>query len=188
MPTVDPATGEIQLSPGELFAPFFRSGFNYDRDRVSLETGVDAGGPSLTQQQFREEADINTIVKRFGLTGQLPDNPRVPTYGDFTGVTDYHSAMLAVRQAEEAFMALPASIRAEFANDPQRLIEAVDDPQQQDKLIELGLATKKAPATAEIAAGSAPSPSEATPLAKSTAPASKAKQSAGPPPSDQSST
>jgi len=157
--TLDPDTGEI-------FAPFFRTGYNYDRNQASLKSGQANTEPSKTQQQFKEEVDINTIVRRFGLTGQLPDNPKIPRYGDFTGVTDYQTAMNAVRAADEAFMALPADVRAAFNHDPQRLIEAVEDPRQQDMLVELGLATKKPAASDGV--GVAPSPSESaasTPLA-----------------------
>jgi len=74
-------------------------------------------GPGKTVQSSAEEADINTIVRRFGLTGQLPQNVRVPLQGDFTGAYDFHSAMQAIRQAEESFAAMPADVRKRFHND-----------------------------------------------------------------------
>lgn len=117
-----------------------RSAFNYDTDAVSLETGLDFDpDSSLTQQQFKEDADINVIVRRFGLTGELPTNFRPPVSGDFTGVSDFHSAMNAVRQAEEAFMQMPAELRARFNNDPQRLIDFVEDASNKDEALKLGI-------------------------------------------------
>lgn len=94
------------------------------------------------QQQFAEESDINTIVRRFGLTGTLPQTVRVPKYGDFTVVTDYKTAMDAVREADSNFMELPAPLRAEFDNDPQKLLEFMGDAKNRDKAIELGLLPK----------------------------------------------
>jgi len=155
----DPDTGEIPIQlvrisslvdgePGFLRAGSMNGLFNYNTEKASLESGIDGQAePSMTQQQFREEADINTIVRRFGLTGQLPENPRLPTYGDFTEVTDYQTALNAVRLADESFMALPAPIRAEFDNDPQKLLLALDDERNADRLRELGLLNPKAELT-----------------------------------------
>ena len=122
---------------------FLRSAYNYDTDKVSLETGLECDpDDNRTQQQFAEEADINTIVARFGLTGELPDVVRVPQSGDFTGVSDFQSAMQAVRAAEEGFMELPAALRARFQNDPQRLLEFMEDDRNKDEAIKLGLVNK----------------------------------------------
>ena len=51
--------------------PFLRSLYNYDRDAASSESGLACDDPTLAQQQFRDEADINTILERFGRTGLL---------------------------------------------------------------------------------------------------------------------
>ena len=48
---------------------FCRSEYNYDRDKVSEETGLNCKDLSLAKQSFADECDINNIVKRFGLTG-----------------------------------------------------------------------------------------------------------------------
>lgn len=101
---------------------FFRSGYNYDRDEASLESGLKCEDESLAQQSFAEECDINTIVRRFGLTGEMPQNLAMPVSGDFTGISDFHSAMNIIRRAEEEFMSVPPEVRARFANDPQRLM------------------------------------------------------------------
>ena len=76
---------------------FLRDGYNYDTEEVSLSTGTDTSiDPdtgeeleSLTQQSFKDECDINEIVRRFGLTGQLPENFRAPVSGDFTGIKEW---------------------------------------------------------------------------------------------------
>lgn len=119
---------------------FLRTMFNYDRDAASTEAGLSCPAEdSVTQQQFKDECDINTIVRRFGLTGDLPLNAAMPTSGDFTGITDFHSALNMVREAEEAFMAFPASVRERFGHDPQRLMAFLEDAGNRDEAVKLGL-------------------------------------------------
>lgn len=119
---------------------FLRTPYNYDVDSVSQATGLACEDPTRTQQQFADEADINTIVERFNLTGQLPSDVRAPQYADFEGVFDFQSAMNAIRSAEESFMAMPAQVRARFVNDPQRFVEFCSDPANLDEARKLGLA------------------------------------------------
>jgi phage internal scaffolding protein len=126
-------------------APFVRHAFNYDRDEVSLVSGLATPEPTMAQQQFKEECDINVICERFGLTGELPVAGRMPTYGDFTGVGDFQSAMEAVVLASEAFMALPALVRERFSHDPQRFVEFCSDPANLEEARKLGLAPAAEP-------------------------------------------
>lgn len=104
----------------------------YDASEVSERTGIDTGTESLTQQQFAEEADVNTIVRRFGLM-PIPGAMGVEgVYGDFSGITDYDSAVDAIRKAEEGFMSLPAELRAKFQNDPGLLLEFMRTAKEDD--------------------------------------------------------
>ena len=126
--------------------PFLRTPFNYDMDLASNETGINCPPEEgRTQQQFAEEVDINTIVRRFGLTGHLPTNPAPPMEGDFTGIVDFHTAMNAVRRAQEGFEAFPAELRARFSNDPQRMLEFLADDTNKDEAVKLGLVNPPAP-------------------------------------------
>ena len=120
--------------------PFLRTPFNYDRDKVSNETGLACMDPSLAKQSFAEESDINTIVKRFGLTGQLPSDVRMPTYADFEEVFSYRDAMNAVVAARESFMMMPADVRSRFGNDPGAFVDWCSDPENLAEAVRLGLA------------------------------------------------
>lgn len=122
---------------------FIRSQFNYDTDMVSEETGLECKDPSLAQQHQKEEADINTIVRRFGLTGELPENIRMPQYGDFLGITDYQSALNAVQAANESFAELTAEVRAHFNNDPEQFVSFCLDERNYDEAVKLGLVPAK---------------------------------------------
>lgn len=116
---------------------------HYDSDGVSDDTGLECRDPSLAVQSQRDEADINTIVRNFGITGKLPENVRVPSYGDFESVDDYRSAIHAIRDAEKSFMAMPADVRARFDNDPQLFLEFCVDPSNLEEMRKLGLAVPK---------------------------------------------
>lgn len=133
-------------------SPVLRSAFNYDRDAASLESGLACLDPSRTQQNFAEETDINTIVKRFNLTGELPSNFRAPQYGDFDGVADYQSALNQVIAANDAFMSMPAGLRARFHNNPQNLIEFLSREENREEAVKLGLlkAPEKAPVSPPV--------------------------------------
>ena len=129
--------------------PFLRTPFNYDRDLASEESGLKCLDESLTQQQFKDEADINTIVDRFMKSGVLPTPAVMPQYVDFEGVFDYQSAMNVVRQADENFMRMDAKIRARFNNSPQEFLEFFANPENTEEAIRLGLAVPQAVAKSE---------------------------------------
>lgn len=96
-------------------------------------------GPSLTSQEFKDEVDINVMLRKFNVTGQLPVNVVLPTYGDFTGLTDYRSAIEVIQAADAEFMKLPAEIRARFGHSPQAFLEFCSDARNKDELKRLGL-------------------------------------------------
>lgn len=122
---------------------FLRTPYNYDKNAASDESGLACEEPSLAQQHFKDECDINNILRQFNITGLLPQSPLSPRYGDFSGITDYHSALNAVIAAEDQFMALPAEIRARFQNDPEALINFLSDDANKDEAIKLGLVDQK---------------------------------------------
>lgn len=106
--------------------------------------------PGKTVQSSKEEADINTIVRRFGLTGSLPTNVRVPLNVDFSEtVFDFQSAMNVLVEAENAFMQMPADVRARFGNDPARFVDFASDAKNYDEAVKLGLALPKPAAIIE---------------------------------------
>jgi len=131
---------------------FLRTPYNYDLDAASNESGLHCEDASLTQQHFKDECDINNILRQFNVTGLLPESPLSPRYGDFTGISDYHSALNQVIAAEDEFMALPALIRSRFDNDPAKLIEFLDNSENKDEAIKLGLvnSTAELPQVVEV--------------------------------------
>ena len=124
--------------------PFVRSPYNYDTNKAGDESGIDTGTEGGAQQHFKDECDINTIIKRFGIGYEMPPNPRIPQHGDFTGVHDFHTAMNQVRAAQEAFAEMPAHIRSRFDNDPGKYIDFTSDPKNLEEMSSLGMLTKEA--------------------------------------------
>lgn len=123
---------------------FIRTPYNYDTDQASFDSGLCCTDPSMTQQQFQDECDINTIMQQFKVTGQLPVSGRMPEYADYSdAVTDYQTAMNAIREAKENFMSLPSRVRERFHNDPQELLDFVMDKDNQAEAERLGLTTPK---------------------------------------------
>jgi phage internal scaffolding protein len=115
----------------------------YSPDLVSLQTAIDVGSDSLTQQSAVLDSDINEIVRRFGLTGELPSNVRMPVSGDFAGIADFQTVMNLVRQAEEGFMSFPAEVRERFSHDPGRMIAFLEDDSNRAEAEKLGLVVPK---------------------------------------------
>jgi len=118
----------------------------YDNfEAMSDKTGLKCLDSSLTQQQFKEEADINNIVDRFMKTGHLPDPVSMPQYVDYEGIFDFQSAMNVVRQADENFMRMDAKVRSRFHNSPQEFLEFFADPANYDEAVRLGLVIPSKP-------------------------------------------
>ena len=111
----------------------------YDADAASREAALICPEPTRTQQQFKDEVDINTIAKNFGITGRLPENVRMPTFEDFSDVEDYQTALNAGRRASQSFMQMPANVRERFRNDPQLFLEFCSDARNRAEAVSLGL-------------------------------------------------
>lgn len=98
---------------------------------------------SRTKQSFKDDCDVNNIMKKYNKTGQLPEMiQREPRYGDFSDVTDYQESLNIVLLAQEQFANLPARARDRFRNDPAAFLEFVNDPKNVQEMVEMGLATK----------------------------------------------
>lgn len=107
------------------------------RPRVQIDFSND---PGVTQQHFKDEANINNIMIKYGARrvlehyGQFKGN-----YGDFTDVQDYQESMNQVIAAQDMFATLPAKLRNRFKNDPSEFLAYVADEANRDEMKTLGL-------------------------------------------------
>lgn len=104
--------------------------------------------PSLAQQSFKKECDVNEIMKKYRKSGDPSVLSKLGTYteghyGDFSAVGDYRSALDAVSRAADVFDALPAKVRQRFGNDPASFLDFCNDSANFDELVAMGLAKKK---------------------------------------------
>ncbi|QCS36216.1 minor capsid protein [Capybara microvirus Cap1_SP_163] len=98
-----------------------------------------SGGVSMTEQQFKNDCDINNIIQRFQ-QGQMPCRVRSDgSYGDFSNLGDFATNLSMVEEAKSRFQALPSALRDRFGNSPQTFFNWVLDPSNKDECIRLGL-------------------------------------------------
>jgi len=64
----------------------FKTPYNHDTLAEALRTAQVNDEPSKTQQHFKDEADINEIMRRWLKTGEIKEIPLPPQYGDFTEI------------------------------------------------------------------------------------------------------
>lgn len=97
--------------------------------------------PSLTQQEFRDEVNIDNIISKYGILGTVPEhlvNPVIGQYGDFSDVPSFMEAQNIILQAEEDFANLPSNIRKRFNNDAIEYLEFFNNPDNYDEAVSLG--------------------------------------------------
>lgn len=100
--------------------------------------------PSMAKQSFKDESDINFILKKFRKTGLIEHlNVHKGEYAEY-GDMDFHEAMLAVRDAEEMFSSLPADVRKRFDNDPGEFLQFAENPENLSAMRDMGLAPPEA--------------------------------------------
>lgn len=113
-----------------------------ERPRVQSRTS----GPSKTQQHKAADADINNIVNRHmrnAQPGQRIGNPqatRQPRFIDVSAV-DFQQMLDKVCDMQNQFAGLPSRIRGKFRNDPYQMLRFVDNPNNRDEALRLGLIT-----------------------------------------------
>lgn len=140
--------------PNEIFIQS-----RYHRNECSGITFVE---PTLTQQHFQSECDINEIMKKYAVTGTLP-NVSGAFYDDLPEITDFFSLQNYLIQAEDSFMSLPSAIRKRFENDPGQLMDFIGNPANYEEAVSLGLLSSSSLKKEE----EIPSPEELTPKEES---------------------
>jgi phage internal scaffolding protein len=109
---------------------------------------------SRTKQSMKDQCDINTIIAKYQKSKTLTHVNNIQGhFGDFTNVTDYQSACLAVQNAEDNFLQLPAMVRKKFENDPSQLLAFIADDKNYSEAQELGLIPKESRQHASLLKG-----------------------------------
>jgi len=78
-----------------------------------------------TKQSYKDECDINMILKRFGVTGTVEANVRTPLQADFVASMTFQDAMNAMVSARESFDKMPDAGTCRWDSQKVELINAV---------------------------------------------------------------
>lgn len=95
-----------------------------------------------TEQNHKDECDVNKIIRKYDKTGLITHISKIEAkFGDMTG-GDFKEAHDLVINAKRMFDELPSNIRNRFKNNPEELLTFMEDPENRDEAIELGLIDK----------------------------------------------
>lgn len=127
----------------------FKTQFVHDR-----LSGISFEKPSLTQQSFGFETDINNIVSSMMERNFSPNvNLNQPLFGQVISPDIFENAVNIIAEAKSKFEDLPSYIRQRFDNDPKKLLDFVSDNKNYDEAVKLGFIEKKAPNKLEMVLG-----------------------------------
>lgn len=100
--------------------------------------------PTMTQQQFQEQCDINHIMAKYEQGESITHiNRQQGFYADVSEYTDYQVMLQKIQDADDAFNALGAPLRKYFDNDPAKMIDFLSKPENYEKAKDLGLIEPK---------------------------------------------
>lgn len=132
--------------------------------RDEENVGIVNNEPSMTQQHFKQESDVNYIVAQYVKTGVMENvSDNVPVYGDMSAFDtnfDLRRAYEAVGAAEQGFMRLPSELRKKLDNDPSRLVSWLSDEANKDDAIKYGLFNAPFEEPRQASEPTAPPPAE----------------------------
>ncbi|WNK14404.1 MAG: internal scaffolding protein [Microvirus sp.] len=136
-----------------------RSDYDFYKTNGDRSSDLSYFEASLTRQEFAEECDINTLMARYEASGAISHvNRAMPVYLDTTDYPGLQASMDLFREAAASFNALPATVRREFDNDPQKFIDFASDAENLPRMREWGLAppAEVAPGPVKVEVVSAP--------------------------------
>lgn len=115
------------------------------RKRVSMDFSNEK---QLTEQSHKAEVDINNIIRKNAGNAELIAKTAALTkfvYDDVT-TNNFEEMMNQMINARDTFASVPSHIRKQFGNDPAVFMDFVYNPDNKDKLVEMGLANPPEPA------------------------------------------
>lgn len=119
----------------------FRSKYDGKQKEQSLKSRYKGSMDMLTKQAYEGETNINNILRKYKLTGVLPQSSKtaLAQFGDFSKIPSYKESLEHVLRAQDMFNELPSAVRNRFRNDPEQLIDFLGDKNNRDEAIKLGL-------------------------------------------------
>lgn len=104
-----------------------------ERQSISFPTGT------RVKQSFADDCDINKILAKYKTTGVIDHVTNNGQYVDCPTGLDFHDAQNLIIAAQQTFDELPAHVRKEFGNNPAQFLSFVENPENVERMRELGL-------------------------------------------------
>lgn len=93
----------------------------------------------FTEQSHKSECDVNKIIRKYDKNGLINHVSKIEAqFGDVSGI-EFKSAQDKVIAAKAMFNELPSDIRKRFENNPASLLTFMDDADNRQEAIELGI-------------------------------------------------
>lgn len=91
----------------------------------------------LVQQSDMPLTSVRNLIRQ---ASPLPTPEEAGAiFGEFDSANQFQEMMDVIVKAQESFDALPSYIRDRFRNDPRELIEFIDDENNLDEAVDLGI-------------------------------------------------
>lgn len=113
-------------------------------NRRGVDDGITNEEPSMTEQQFKEQCDINNIVKQYTLAGYRSQDfdmlgkqvmADASRFIDVSNVPTLQEAHTLMEEAKHSFVQnVPAKIREHFDNDPMKFWQHASKAQNVDEI------------------------------------------------------
>ncbi len=103
------------------------------------KTNEDGSIQYFTEQAHKNECNVNLIIKKYDKTGLIEHVSKFEgTFGDQTGL-EFKQAQDMITGAIRLFQMLPADIKKRFKQSPEHLLRFMEDENNRDEAIKLGL-------------------------------------------------
>lgn len=124
----------MDSGPGVFMKVMIRSIYS-ERVRSSIRFTQ----PSKVQKQFAEQCSTEHIVEKFLRGEPVATASKPAVYADLTQVPDFEGLQDRLAVLNNWFSDLPAEVRAEYGNDPNKALEELTKPGSLEYAVELGL-------------------------------------------------
>lgn len=110
------------------------------RKRVQLICNMEE---CKTEQKFKDECDINWLVNKYDPRTLAEMRSKTEGQYGFVDSQSFQDAMYIVAKADQMFDQVPSQIRKRFENNPAQFLEFVQNPDNAEELVKMGLARNR---------------------------------------------
>jgi len=124
---------------------FYKTNKKGDVIRKRVQLTIPKDEVIRVEQSHKDEVNINNIVKRHGMDLIAKTAALQQFTYDNNPNNDFQETMNMILKAKDSFSSVPSEIRKQFDNDPAKFMDFIHNDENQQQLIDWGLA--KAPET-----------------------------------------